>query len=524
MTKMDSVQSLRALSHLRRALSAIGVGVLAAAMVLFATPSYATVVAAEPIAPPVSTTTSLEVITVPAQYGSGPSIVMATVALDGPSNLSGQQVTILLDGVVVGSAPLVYTGSGTFIGFFGFSNFIPAGTHELSARFDGYAPDTGQGAAPSTSAPVTVTVAKAPTTTEIVSAPASVSAFQPIDVHARVAPATAELDGTATLFADAALLATVTLGANGEAMFNDVVVPMGAIGLSVVYNGDSAGNYASSTSLASPISVTAVETSTDLRLSASEAWADETVTATVDVVTLPAQLGAPQVDARGEIEVFVDGAVVASALLPVAAPATGTVSVQVPLSAADIAIGDHDVSARFVPEIGFQPSASADLGLRVKAIDTSVRPLQQSVTGTPSHPASVEVEVVEVRDASPAAPAATGTVQAFIGGDPFGDPIALVAGAATVPFAGLAVGSYDVELRFTPDMADRLPSSALVDVVVTADIVPPVPTPDAAPAEHGSAKLPATGLSGSDAWGALGIGVVLLGLGAMLIAVRRRRA
>lgn len=501
------------------------VAVLAAAMVLFATPSYAAVVAAEPTAPPVSTTTSLSVITVPTQYGSGSTFVAASVVLHGPSNLSGQQVTILLDGVAVGSAVLLYVGNGGFTGFFGFPNFIPAGTHELSARFDGYTPETGQAAAPSTSTPVTVTIAKAPTTTEIVSAPASVSAFQSIDVHARVAPASVEIDGTATLFADAAPLATATLAANREAMFNDVVVPMGATELTVVYNGDSAGNYASSTSLASPISVTAVATSTDLRLSASETWADETVTASVDVVTLPAQLGAPQVDPRGEIEVLVDGAVVASALLPGVTPATGAVSVQVPLNAADIAIGDHNVSARFVPEIGFQPSASADLGLRVKAIDTSVRPLQPSVTGTPSHPASVDVEVVEVRDASPtdraAAPAATGTVQAFIDGDPFGDPIALVAGAATVPFAGLAVGSYDVELRFTPDAADRLPSSALVDVVVTADIVPPAP--DAPAVEQGSTKLPATGLSASDVWGALGIGVVLLGLGALVLTAARSR-
>lgn len=501
-------------------------------MVLLATPSYAAtaVMASEQTAPPVSTATSLSVITVPTQYGEGPSLVMATVTLDGPSNISGQPVTILLDGVAVGSAPLLYAGSGAFTGFFVFPTSIPAGTHELSARFDGYEPGAGQGAAPSMSAPMTVTVAKVPTMTQIVSAPASVSAFQPVDVHASVAPFGASIDGTVTLFADAAPLATVALAPNGQVAFSDVVVPTGSNGLSVVYNGDSASNYASSSSPVSPISVAAVATSTEVQLSASEVWVDEAATATVDVVTLPAQRGAPQVDPRGEVEMLVDGAVVASAVLPRSTTATGTASVQLPLSAAGVAIGDHDVSARFVPELGFVSSASTDVPLRVKAIGTSVVPLQQSVTGTPENPASVDIEVIEVRDvastrhaaAAAAAAAASGTVQAFVGDDPLGDPIALIAGAATVPFAGFAVGSYGVEVRFTPDVAGRLASSALVDVVITADIAPP--TPDAAPAGQGRAKLAATGQSMSDVWGALGAGALTLGLGlgALLIAARRR--
>src|SRR5690606_23031956 len=150
-----------------------------------------TVVAPTPPPPPgpseVQTTTTLATVLTPTVYG-GTLTVGAAVEPGGAVDLTGEQVTIELNGAAVGTSALHSAGDGSFTSTAPLAWAPPAGTHEVVARFPGMI-DSDPGttdALPSASAPVSFTVAQAPTTTTITSAPSSIRAFGHADVTAPV--------------------------------------------------------------------------------------------------------------------------------------------------------------------------------------------------------------------------------------------------------------------------------------------------------------------------------------------------
>lgn len=478
-------------------------------------------------AAPVATTTTVSLTTTPAQYGDV-TVAIARVALDGPVNLTGHTVTFLLDGAAIGSGVLLYTGSGAFSAFGMFSREIPAGAHTLAARFDGYVPATGDSAAASTSAALPITVAQAPSTTAWSSVPTVATVFSAIDVTATVSSPVSGLTGTATLYGDSGPLATANVAADGTVHFDDVVMLPGVTALRVGFDGDAAGNYASSSSGPSPLAVIPLATSTTLRLSDAATWAGGTVTATVDVRAVEAGPAATPRELHGTAGLFVDGVLVATAAVqPTGQSVVDGARAQFSLDTAGLALGAHAISARFVPMAGFDSSRSTAASLQVRAISTTVTPAHATVSGTPSQPASVMVQVSETRGAEFPA---SGSIQPFVGGNAIGSPVTLVDGSAELEFAGLPVGGHQVEVRFVPDAGDRSPSAASVQVDVVADPVPtpdptptpdPIPTPDPTPTAPAGDSLAVTG--GAMPWLSFGIGTLLLAAG-ILLSLRRRRS
>lgn len=508
---MASVQSLESPSRRRIGCAILG-ALLAVSLWWPAVPAAAASVPA-----PVATVTTVELSPAAAQYGDV-TLAVAHVSPAGPVNVMGQPVTFLLDGDPLGTGILIYTGSGVFTAFGLFTREIPAGTHALTARFDGYAPATGDSATGSTSEPVSFTVRQAPSITTLSSAPSTATAFEAIDVSASVASPVSGLTGAATLYGDGAPLATTNVAADGAVQFDDVVVAPGITALRVGFDGDAAANFAPSSSASLPITVSTSATSTALRLSATTTWAGDTVTATVDVRALPAAAPVTPRELHGTVEILVDGALVASAPVQPNGPTVfDGAQAQIALDTAGLGAGGHTVSARFVPMVGFDPSVSAEAPLEVQPIVTTLTPDHGAVSGTPSLPASVAVRVSEERGGEfPAA----GTVQPFVGGASIGDPVALVDGVAEVTFAGLTVGTHDVELRFVPLASDRSESTAQVRVEIVADPVP-APAPAPAPAAPATALLATTG--GEVPWLSLGAGLMLLAAGVVL-SLRRRGA
>lgn len=474
----------------------------------------------------VTTTTTLSLESSPAVYGDL-AVFTAVVEIDGPYDLSMRLIDFEVDGTPAGQSVLIYIGGGRYGTIFPFFSSLAAGTHSVIARFDGVSDGdpTTPDALPSVSAPIQITLGRAATRTEIVSAPSPVRAFAPIDVTAAVSASAVGFDGSAVLLADGGPLMYADLAADGSVRFDQVVVPWGSAELTVAYLGDTAGNFALSTSDPLAIEVTAIETATALGLSRTEVRADGTVTLSATVTNVDP---ADSADPRGEIEILFDGEVVYS--VPAGHdidPETDDGEARFELDATDLLLGEHLVSARFVPAPGFSASVSGQQSLRVVGIETSLVLSADEVTGTPSRPAFVEITAHESgQSAVPftmMAVAVTsngdpvdGYVQAFVGSDPLGDPVGVSDGRGRIELTGLGVGVYQVELRFTPAEQRMLKSAATVTVTVAAD------------SGSNDGRVRPNGLSTTGGPGPLplvfGAVVLLLAAGALWGAARRRRS
>lgn len=488
--------------------------------------------------------THLNVLTTPTTYGDL-LIVTASVSLDGPANLSGKTLSFDVDGVTVASSVLIYTGAGRFSTLFPASMVLDAGDHQLVARFAGVTDEDSStmDALPSVSDPVAISVAQAPTTTAITAAPSAVRAFEAVEVTATVTSPVRGLSGDAVLLADGAPLMYAPLGAGGMVLFDDVVMPWGAEQLTVAFLGDLKGNFAMTTSAAHAVTVTAVETATALALSSTGIRADDSVTLTATVTTTEPGLS---VDPRGAVEFLLDGDVLYTVPAGMDSDAeSNDGEARFEIDADAVPIGAHSVTARFVPAPGFGASTSDAAELDVRGVATALTPSSRSVAGTPANPATVElaasVKGDTTRVAAPGDPV-EGYVQAHLGADPLGDPLVLVDGSGTLAFPGLPVGTHEVTLRFVPESAAMLESSATVTVTVAEETPPgggedpapgggedPAPGDGEDPAPGGGKPVPGEDgilpATGGDSAGVLMLALSLIvGAGAMFTVTRMRRA
>lgn len=424
--------------------------------------------------PVVTTITSLDLISSPTTYGDV-AVFTASVKLDGPINLSGQQIYFDVNGTTVAQSMLIYVGGGNFMGLLPFVSTLSAGTNTVVARFAGASdgdPATPD-ARPSTSEPLTVTINQAPTSTSIISTPVSTRAFTPIDVEAQVSALAVGLEGNAVLLANGSPLMHQDLTPTGTVSFDNVIVPWGTTELTVAYLGSTPGNFAQSSSQPIPFNVISVATETTMSVSHTEARADETVTVSAAVTHANSST---IVDPRGDIEILVDGEVAYT--IPAGQSVDSDESdgkTEFEIDISERLLGVHTLSARFVPVPGFDASESGTAELRVYGIETRLVPSQTEIRVAPKEAVSVEMSV-SVADSSSglwrvAGPGdlVGGYVQAFIGSAPFGDPVDIVDGSGRLELVGLPVGSHEFELRFVPAEQGLLRSSAALKVVVGSE-------------------------------------------------------
>ncbi|WP_246159747.1 ExeM/NucH family extracellular endonuclease [Microbacterium rhizomatis] len=197
----------------------------------------------------VASTTTLALDRTTFEYGAAGTVrAMATVAADGGIAAEGS-VEFAVDGTVVGTAALA-AGSATIA--LGLPGSLPAGAHTIEARFTGSA-----GVAPSTSAPVTITVAPAHSTTSLLALPPlHLNRLLPATLVARVtlgsgigAPGTVEFREGSTVIGTSALV-------NGRATFRlPNTLGRGIHGYTAVFVPADAVSIAGSTSATAPVIV-----------------------------------------------------------------------------------------------------------------------------------------------------------------------------------------------------------------------------------------------------------------------------
>lgn len=464
---------------------------------IFATPSVAGTTALEPLKelPPtlsasttaaVNTTTSLEVINSPTQYGDT-LVATARVRLDSPVNLSNASVIFELNGVEVAETVLIYAGNGEFTGLIPLSQMPSVGSHSLIARFEGLpASADSPEALASESAPLTFSIAAIPTNISFTSVPASAVALSTINVTAELAPSTITQTGSASLFFDGVAVSTAPVIGTAPITFANVPVPADAQLVGIKYSGDQ--NFEPSQLVEQAISVTQRATSTTSTSTQSVVLANDSIRLNVRVAT-PQQPNS--IDPTGSIVVFVDGLRFQEITNPLNVDAVlgnslSEYLIDVPTNG--LSKGRHAITVHFVPDSGFADSTSAVSYFDVQNHPTRLSTSMSALTGTPSSPARLWVHAALAdsgqstllaaatgnnstgQSTGLSATATVGTVQAFVGSSPIGSPVSLNTAATLVSLEGLPVGSHTVELRFVPSDTTWESATASVSVVISEDL------------------------------------------------------
>ncbi len=136
---------------------------------------------------------------------------------------------------------------------------------------------------------------------------------------------------------------------------------------------------------------------------------------------------------------------------------------------ADLPVGSHSITAAYTPDSpDFAPSSSqepATLVVQADATATTVTTQPGVVAGLGQSVTFTATVANTSQSASPATP--TGTIQFSVDGDPYGDPVALVDGAATTRDAMLSLGMHAISADYTPDDPDFAPSSTEDPATIT---------------------------------------------------------
>ncbi|WP_408898555.1 Ig-like domain repeat protein [Nocardioides sp. R1-1] len=365
----------------------------------------------------------------------------ATVAVEAPGGgTPGGTVQLLVDGTAVGDPVALDSGVAVFPPV----TTLRAGTHTVEARY------AGSSAYQAGSDQREQVVAPADTGTVVQASPSPSVQDQTVQLTASVAalsPGSGSPTGTVTFLAGDEILGAAPLeaAASGSTATLDVDdLPPGTHQLTARFAGD--GDYRASTSEAVTHTVipgtAVVATTTTLSASANPSSYGEPVTFRA---TVSAEGSADGESPQGSVQFSLDGRDLGG---PV--PVEDGLAVSPPVATAEP--GDHTVIAAFTAAPGF--SGSGDI--LTQTVHTAV-PEVSVASSDPSSGVGEGVrftaEVTAEAVAANGGIAPTGFVQFAVDGQPVGQAVALVDGAAsTATVDDLAPGSHVVTVLYSGDL------------------------------------------------------------------------
>ncbi|MBZ5625107.1 MAG: Ig-like domain repeat protein, partial [Acidobacteriia bacterium] len=364
-----------------------------------------------------------------------------TMALSSSVNpaASGQPVVFS-----VALAPITATGNvqfldgatviGTVATVFGTASFstagLAAGSHSITVV---YAGDANCNAV--TSAAITQTVTKAPSTTSLSASSGTIVFGQSVSLTASVAPVSAT--GTVQFLDGATPIGTAALS-GGRASLTAANLAAGVHSITVVYGGDAGTGGSTSSPVTVSVSKAGASVSPGSSLNPSVAGQTVILTATV---TPAAATGNAQ---------FLDGATV----IGTAALSGGAAA----LSTAALAAGSHSITAVYGGDANYNGATSSVLAQTVKAVTTT--------TLSANKTAAVAGQTVTFT-ATVAPAAAAGNVQFLDGATAIGT-VALSGGSAVLAVSNLAVGSHSVTASYGGAAGYAASASSPVSVTIAA--------------------------------------------------------
>ena len=364
-----------------------------------------------------STTVALVASPNPSTYGQ---IVTFTVTVTSSAGTPTGSVQFSIDGNPVGNpVSLDSSGQATY-GTAG----LTAGNHSIAANYTG----STNYASSSSSLPVQVVTAAA-TTLTLTSEPNPAIFGQTVAVTATVAvvaPGVGTPDGSVQFFVDGNPSGSpVTLDAAGQASILLSSLPAGTYSITATYHGST--NFAASNSGLTQ-QVQPAGTSTSLASEPNPSTIGQSVAFTA---TVASPTGVP----TGTVNFFADGMLIGNGTLN---------GGQASIAYSALATGSHPITATYAGGANYEGSTSQQLIQVVNAISTTT---DLSVAPNPSL-AGNAVTFTATVTASSGTP--TGTVQFYIDGASFGNPVTLNGGGeAATTTTSLLVGSHTITATYS---------------------------------------------------------------------------
>jgi hypothetical protein len=377
--------------------------------------------------------------TVAVTSSSDPSVfgttVTFTIRVTGNGGTPGGTVTLLSDGVSIGSATLS-AGAGTVT-----TSTLTVGAHAITAS---YAGDTND-AASSTSSALTQTVTKATPAETVSASPNSVIAGTTITITAQVKAtgSTPMPTGTVTFTSGGVALGTGTLNASGVATITTSALVAGNNTITATYSGDSSYNGVAATTTEDTLRSTVAT----VIPSANPAIAGTAVTFTIE---LSGATSTPQ----GTVTLLDGTTVLTTATLNASGAATYTTSALTP--------GTHDITAHYSGDASNGATTSAVLPEVLQAATTHTLLNASASTVTAGKPLNLTATI------SGNGGAATGSVEFLDGGKVLGEGTLNGTGVATFSTSTLAPGAHSLTAQYLGDTDDGSSVSPAVAVTVTS--------------------------------------------------------
>jgi len=221
---------------------------------------------------------------------------------------------------------------------------LPVATNSITAVYQG---DTNYGSSTSTPA-VTVTVAKASTTSTVTFSPSTPVFGQSVTLTATIAavsPGVGTPTGTVTFFNNGTTsLGTGTLNSSGVATLADSTLPVAANSITATYGGDT--NFSTITSTAVTVTVAKASTTATVTSSVSSPTPFEAVTLTATIAAVSPGAGTP----TGTVTFFDGTTSLGTGTLNSSGVATFAVS--------SVPVGSYSITAQYGGDTNFTGSTS----------------------------------------------------------------------------------------------------------------------------------------------------------------------
>jgi hypothetical protein len=344
-------------------------------------------------------------------------------------------VTFLDGSTPIGSPVPVVSGAASLS-----PTNLPAGTHSITAQF---VPTNPANFGASQSDPSSVEIDPATTTLSLAALPGGPQpAGSPVTLTASLTPMAAT--GQVEFFDGSTSLGTVTVS-GGSAVKTVTSLAGGDHSLTATYT-PSTGNYATSTSLAVPYTISVATTTTGLAITPATPAASG-VTETFSATITPAA-------ATGTVQ-FMDGADAIGSPVTVSGGTASTTGV--------LATGSHSVTAVFTSSDSnsFSDSTSDSISYDVSPPATTTA---TTLDVSPSDSVLLGDPVTLAATVTPST--AVGSVTFYDGSAVIGTPVTVADGTATTTTSSLKVGSHSLKAVFNPtNSADFTTSSSAVSTL-----------------------------------------------------------
>jgi len=236
--------------------------------------------------------------------------------------------------------------------------------------------------------------------------------------------------------------------------------PAGANNLLLVVDPGNVVSPADPSKVAS-LAVSSDATTVSVTSSANPSIYEQSVTITASVADTSNSMYTP----IGAIQFSIDGEPDG---LPVPLELGGTAT----LTASDLSVGSHTISAAYIPTVvGFSPNSGA-LTQVVTAAETATEAGSEPSSSVYGQPVTIGAFVGTTSTDTPANP--TGSVQLYVDGNAFGDPVPVGSdGLAGIKNVILPAGTHQITAAYLPDSLDFGSSASESPAIL---VVAPAPT------------------------------------------------